>query len=291
LLDVNFLKGEDKTGQRVIKLVTIGKEPWVDYAAELFLKNPCFRGFIGRTSLAKVLTGAAFIDSYSPDIVIVRINRIFGRFLSRQGFGGVPEWVDFREKVSELSSHAACFMKKIESEIVTQQRYSCQIKNNPSDLEFFYSEMYKPYIKQRFGKYAKVSSLFYLRGLLARGSLLFALKDGRPVSGLLYYVKNKEIFFARVGIDGGNPKLIKEGALQALYYFFTKMILPSFKPGDTVNLGATRPFINDGLFQYKRKWCSPGLNRDNYPYNLYFRFKNPKDAIHFLKNNPCLSYD
>jgi len=81
--------------------------------------------------------------------------------------------------------------------------------------------------------------------------------------------------------------LLKEGALSAEYVF---SIVEAKKKGcNGINFGISRPFLKDGILQYKKKWKTrlrknPNANRS---LRLWIRRFSP-EAISFLEDNPFI---
>jgi hypothetical protein len=75
---------------------------------------------------------------------------------------------------------------------------------------------------------------------------------GKEVCGVLFEQKDDMMMLRYAGVLQGDIDLIKKGAFSAFYYFF--MIYAKEQKMELVNFGGARPFFNDGLFQYKRKW-------------------------------------
>jgi hypothetical protein len=112
--------------------------------------------------------------------------------------------------------------------------------------------MYLPYISKRHGKSAKLSNFFALYQVFRKGGVLLVKLDGEYVSGILYDIHGDKVNARVLGIYEGKDQYLKEGAGEATLYFLIKW---SKRQGyKEINYGLCEPFMNDGLFTYKKSW-------------------------------------
>jgi hypothetical protein len=84
-------------------------------------------------------------------------------------------------------------------------------------------------------------------------------------------------------VKDGDPAHVKAGVLAALYYFSMSHLIN--KGYQRLHLGATRPFLRDGVLQYKKKWGTRivGSSRRWFVLNP---LRNIIGVKAFLANNP-----
>ena len=81
--------------------------------------------------------------------------------------------------------------------------------------------------------------------------ILIKFKD-QEIAGSLIAYKGHNARLWCFGIKDANPDYVKMGAFGALYYFsFQYLKNKGFKQ---VGVGGSRPFLNDGVLNYKKKW-------------------------------------
>lgn len=130
--------------------------------------------------------------------------------------------------------------------------YTCEVSHDVKALEHFYNEMYVPYMKNRFKELAVIDSYHKVGRLFRTGFLLIVRKGEQYLSGVVCRIKQDTFIFELIGIEHGSFHLVREGALDALYYY---SILEALKRRcRIIDFGNSRPFLNDGLVLYKRKW-------------------------------------
>ncbi len=131
--------------------------------------------------------------------------------------------------------------------------YAYRISRDPKDFEFFYDRMYVPLVTKRHETAAFVDSREHLRYYFDRGFLLVVLGgDGQPVAADLDYQNGDTLFGIACGVLDGRDDILNEGALSAIYYFVLQWAHENRVP--RCDICEVRPFTDDGVFQYKRRW-------------------------------------
>jgi len=224
------------------------------------------------------------------DLVFIRTDRFFRKILKKQGLQIIPEWVnlvlDTSKSLEQLekkfSSGARKDVKKIK-----KYGYTYKLTGKQRDLEFFYNRMFLPYILERHDEETTNCYLRYIKMILQRNTVKLLLvqdKDTYISGGLIDVKKDKEIL-PSMGILDANNEYLKKYASSALFYFH---ILSAKKRGiNSINYGDTRTFLNDGNFQFKRKWgMGTILSRFRYEIIGLKILKNTAAVSTFLENNP-----
>jgi hypothetical protein len=218
--------------------------------------------------------------------------------LEKAGLFVFPHMVDMVLDVSEpldvfykgLSNSAKADVRK-----VGKQGYSYEVFSDARWLRFFYDAMYVPLIESRFVDSPLFTPPFlFFRLLNMMGYQLLLVKDvsGTFVSGCFFYVRKNELFSRYNGVLNGDFGLIRNGAESAFYYF---LIDWAKKQGlNRIDLGYCRSFLNDGVFQYKRKWGAEMRKSDGTHLPDVFGIKviRQKGSLCvFLKKNPFFGID
>jgi hypothetical protein len=131
-----------------------------------------------------------------------------------------------------------------------------RISKSPSDFELFYSTMYEPYVRQKFGLRAHLDSRQTLAELFRHtGRILLVSHLGRPVCGSLLFegASSKTLFYHRNGfVDGASlPPLVLAERTAALE--LALMQHASDSGARLIHLGFTRAILSSGLFVHKRR--------------------------------------
>ena len=133
---------------------------------------------------------------------------------------------------------------------------------DPQELERFYWNMYVPYAQQEFGGKAIYMSYVEFRAGLKNPELLRVHKDGQVVAGMIIlHHENDRPQWWILGMQNGDRELMKQGAMAALYLYGIEHLTE--RGYSRALLGGARPFLVDGVLQYKRKWGARLLAGDD----------------------------
>ena len=240
-----------------------------------------------RTSIWKVIS----IDADSTTATLIEADRCFGRLLARQGFVAIPEWILFKLDISaswteiERNWHRRIYTNLRK---VYKYEYHYDTTTDLDQLRYFYDRMYQPYISLRYGKNAADVSFSYMQNMLERGVLLFVHCNGEAIAGfLIWTVQRKEPMVAFMGIKDADPLLLKRGASSALYYYCVHWAKEQGYL--SLDFGHTRPFLEDGLLMWKKRWGMQIQRSDRKYRSLYLLLRNRNAEFErFLVENPLV---
>lgn len=222
-----------------------------------------FRALLGR--LTGDLGGARpgpWVSTFSPhavaglgaDLTAAEIHPLAARRFRRAGWTVVPELVRWRAPTDRLpadppSESLSSDLRRLdtagfESEIVTRP--------TEADWRMLELEMVVPHVRRRFGEEAWIWSGAYMTALRRRGTLLFVTREGRRLAGACLLATRGEVWMALAGVRDGDPGLIGEGALAAIYAGTIEHARLS--GAGWVDVGCTGANLDDGLARHKRKW-------------------------------------
>ncbi|MCD6467511.1 MAG: GNAT family N-acetyltransferase [Methanomicrobia archaeon] len=229
------------------------------------------------------------------DIIFVKTDKLFAPLLRRKGFFILPEWIRMSLDISRPLNYIYDGFKKSAKEDIRKIKkygYTYEFSTNLEKFEFFYHKIYLPYILRRHGKRTIESAVNYyeIRNLFERGKLMLVKMGERYVSGLIFRTEGDTAIALYTGVLS-NPDYLSKAAGSALYYFFIEW---AKKQGFIkIKFGGARPFLNDGTFQYKKKWgmkisisrMMPGI------FGLKICNYESKATQSFLLHNPFLCID
>lgn len=228
----------------------------------------------------------------SADIIFVKTDRFFIKLLRHFHFITIPEWINmivdssksFEELEHNFSSGAQKDIKK-----TIKYGYSYELTDDQKKMEFFYHRMFLPYILERYGEEMPDYYLKYIHMILQRNTMkLILVKDKETyISGGLVDIKGKKEFLPSMGILDGDIQYVKKYAPSALFYFH--IVSAKKRDATSINYGNTRSFLNDGNYQFKRKWgMSVALSRFRWGlFGLNVLRKN-NAVSNFLAGNPFI---
>jgi hypothetical protein len=142
-----------------------------------------------------------------------------------------------------------------------KQNFTSRISRSAEDLDFFYHRMYVPTVHERHQHRAHTTSHQLFEEVLKSGFLLFISLDGVEIAGCLCDIKYNIFTFYDMGLLNGDESWLKRDVNIALYWH---RIQYAFNTGaKAINLGLTKSWVNDGIFQFKSQWNTK-VSRDPY---------------------------
>lgn len=144
-----------------------------------------------------------------------------------------------------------------------------RISSSEEEVEFFYRRMFLPYVSKRFGSVAVVDTQDEILGFFRDGGMLMYIqKEGNPIAAALCQHKHGKLSYYRAGVLDGDEKILKSGALTAIYYFMIKYAIENHL--HVLDAQQSRPFLKDGVFENKARWGA--------------------SVVHFPRNTTSISY-
>lgn len=175
---------------------------------------------------------------------------------------------------------------------IQENGLSCDTTCDPIELERFYWDLYMPYARQGFGDKAIYMSYEQMWSALKNPVLLRVKQDGQTVAGMvILQPENAAPHWWILGIRNGDRNLIKQGVLAALYLFGIRYL--EERGYARALLGGVRPFLADGVLQYKRKWGARLIaGDDGDPHWFLVAITQPTQAVReFFKACPLIGED
>lgn len=253
----------------------------------LFTEEPAEKeiGQVPVWSLSKLATSPA------SDIVIVGANKHLIHKLSRQNAIVLPHRVelvlDVRgtwEEVKRRFSRETC---SSDLRKMWKYGYTHEVSHSDQDFEMFYHQIYLPSVRARYGEVARLRAFREVYQDFRRGWLFLIKRDGVYVSGGLWTSQQGVVNLELLGVLNGDMQLLREGAQVAVYYALIKWAHQM--EYRAVNFGTCLPYLEGGLFRYKRKWGSAVRvpSGDNTRFWIKVCYNTPA-VLQFLQDNPCI---
>jgi hypothetical protein len=225
------------------------------------------------------------------DVVIMPAHRKLRRILLKDTGFFIPSWVSGVID-TDLDYSVDPWHGKLRDELrkLRKYDYTYTVSRGPDDVELFYRTMYRPVVVQSHGEDAPTFTLSFLLARLDdnNGELLWILRGGHRVAGaFLIYEKDRGRLCA-YGVDAADRELIKAGATAACYHSALRRTRErGFK---VLYIGSCRPFLDDGLLLYKKKWGFKVTGANELGHVL--KIRRPSDAVAtFLENNAFIHAD
>ena len=159
------------------------------------------------------------------------------------------------------------------------------MSDNLEDYRWYYDNIYVPYVNALFGRTSAPVDFRKIEEAMPDLTLMLVKKDGETVAGQILVLEGKKARGWTMGLLNGDRTLAHIGALAALYIFGFQELA---KRGiESYNLGGSRPFINDGVLQYKRKWGMV-VNKGKAEGFVICRIRDTQSVRQVLHNNPFI---
>ena len=228
----------------------------------------------------------------SHDLIIVKTNmKICNLFKSKKRFV-IPVWisceVDLDSDLRSQSISKHTFKNNVRK--IKKSNFGYTITKDPLDFNFFYNNMYLPYLSNRHGNLGLEISLEIMRKSFENGELLLITDGEDIIAGVLldYKVMDGIPRTTQLGVLNGDFHYVKKGAIIAIYYYTIEYLRK--KEHKKLSLGVVRPFINDGLLNQKLSWGAKIVCETQIAFLLCI-LSQKKCHKTFLLNNPFIYKD
>ncbi len=161
-----------------------------------------------------------------------------------------------------------------------------EVTRDPRQFDDFYHHMYVPYTSRTFGNHAYVYSHKVLKRWFRSADLLLVVKDTESLAGqvISYEYATPHLFL--MGVRDGDREAVRTGAGGSAVFHFSLQYLQE-KGYKKAWLGWSRPFLRDGVLQFKRRWSQIIIDARFWGFGL--RVLSPTPAVKsFFRNNPFI---
>lgn len=285
-LNVWLIKGEDKTTKQELKIIYMGRDLSKHYIEDLVFSNIIEEKCIGKKWLWTTLKMARS-NCTDSSFLIAETSNFLANIFKREKEYFIPCWTR-----GEININGpARISKSLKNDIrkINMYKLDYELTNEQIQFNHFYNNMYTPFAAKRYGNKALVENYYELKAALKKGELLLVTMGGIPIAGMLIkYINKERAFLYALGVKDGNSDYTSFGATAALYYFSIKYLKQ--RGFNSVDIGSTRSFLNDGVLKYKKKWGFNIISASG----IGFLMKplSKKAAVKgFLLNNPFIFKD
>lgn len=288
--------GKEKHSKADLKILFFNNGKLDPYISKtFFFQTPQYKR-IGRISLWKIKKECHKFSS-EIDAILIKSDIFYSGFFEKQDFTIIPEWISMTLNLEKTikKMYEDVFSKNARREIEKANRnnYSYKISQDKKKLKSFYYDMYLPYNKQKHRESALISNYHSIRHLFETDyKLMLFQQDNVNVSGWLFLLKNKKFRAKYLGILQEKMHLLKQGLGAASFYFSIQWAKEH--NANVIDFGATRPFLNDGSFIYKKKWGTTIQRSEKLVFYQMYALKKCRESkgiITFLQMNPFVSLE
>ncbi len=287
--DVWIISGKNSKKKNCFSIMFAGYGKSKNHITQLAFGNSSKEKHLGNIWLWKLQDK---ISRYNPDLVVLDIEIFLLRFYDRRKSFFVPHWIsgdtDISADISSIMNSKNAF-RSIKSKI-NKNNFCFEITKDKRQFEYFYHNMYLPFITKRHGDSAVLKKYDDLKKKFINCELLLIKKNEEYVAGgMIDYGFKKAIpRLSIVGIKGGNLRYLKDRVLGMRTYFSISYLKD--KGYKRLDLGGSKAFLDDGSLRSKKEWqiVLNETTKDGYLIKPLTSTFNTKE---FLSNNPFVFLD
>jgi len=263
-----LLDGIEKHSGEKLSIVYAGHRANKNYICHL-----AFQGKVKETDFGIIwLWTALRLHTKYPDthLIILEIDqKVYKRFSDNAGVY-IPCWINgelyFEDVINKCKTS-----ENIKSDIrkIRKSKLEYEVTKNRELVDKFYYQMYVPHITKVHQDRALLMSHMAMINKLDKCDLLLIKMGDEYIAGELLIYENDTVRAWSIGVKDGDTRYVKAGTVGAFYYFRTQYLAD--KGYKSIQMGASRAFLRDGVFQYKKKW---GM-----------RLTSPRDSGFWLRTN------
>jgi hypothetical protein len=287
--DVWIISGENYNKKNCFSIMFAGYGKSKKYITKLAFGNSSKEKYLGNIWLWRLQDK---ISCYNPDLLVLDIDNVLLRFYDRRKNFFVPHWIsgdtDISVDISSIMKSKSSLLS-IKSKI-NKNNYCFEMTKDKKQFEYFYYNMYLPFITKRHGDRAIIKEYDNLKQKFINCELLLIKKNEEYVAGgMIDYGFKKAIpRLSKVGIKSGNLQYLKDRVLGARIYFSISYLKD--KGYKRLDLGGSKAFLDDGSLRSKKEWqiVLNETTKDGYLIRPLTSAFNTKE---FLSNNPFIFLD
>jgi hypothetical protein len=205
------------------------------------------------------------------DLVICELSRSYRARWSAPIQFSVPSWLN---QILAIPESPREYLKGKGREHVRRRvtrfenaGFTYRFTQSREDFDYFYYRMYRPLVSERHGQLASVARYpKQYEQFFSKGGLIQILDKGRPVAGSICLVNGDTCHAIEAGVLDADRELIQRGV--NVFMMWCVMVWGAKHGARILNLGGTRPFTSDGVFEFKRG-CGARVAQRQRPYSVF----------------------
>jgi hypothetical protein len=280
------LEGRERTSGTPLVIVFAGQFENKNYVAHLAFADSPVEQALGPRWLWTLLPPKRKWKSDGVDVRIIELYENQRRWLKERFQFFVPIWIgselDLQRAVARQNSS-----KNARNDLrrMRKNETAFEVTKNRDAFEYFYSNMYLPYIKNRYGNRAFPMSHEEMVGKLGCAELLFVTVHGERVAGDILLYEDDRARAWSAGVKDGDPSYVKAGAMRALDYLRSQYLAE--RGYKALHMGGSRPFLLDGVLRHKRELRARISDHTKRYFSLSLT-AGSAGAKAFIANNPFI---
>jgi len=282
------IKIREKDSQKELNIFYAGLENMKNYFCKIAFNCSYEEKYLGRLWIWDIFReNLKRSENYS--LTIIETFYVLKKLFMAKSDFVIPRWIS---AIIDISGASPIFTKNksIKNDIrrINKNKLIYQLTREDSQFDYFYYNMHKPYINKIHGDRAFICEYNLIKKRFkSNADLLLIKKENEFVAGSIFFYKKNQGSISYIGVKDGKLDYVKDGAIQAIFYFAS--ILLKRKGLKNINFGLSRPFLNDSILRYKKKWY-PHLAFKKWTEKVFLMKIGHKTCglKNFLINNPFI---
>lgn len=265
---VDRVSGEDLT------VLIADRSSAIDYLLQKWLDDPQF-DLVGRRRRGTDLVAS----EHGADLTIARVDRRAAAGSRDATTWRVPEAVGAVVHLTGCDTDPTWDNKSNKNNLrrIKRNNLVCEISHDPAEFDSFYRELYRPYTAQRYGELAASRSYHRMLREFHRGGLIRVTQNGERLAASVFSVRGQRVRSWILAPDPRRPDAVTLGSLTATYLHLMQWALG--RKLQDVDLGASRPVLNDGVLVHKKYWGAQVMEERGIEYDLALQWSQWSPAL------------
>jgi len=295
---VILIRGRVKKSQHNIDIMYVGRMQNFEYIRQQLLDSSEIVNQVNST----LLTYKTHANKTHPksDAVVMDFGWPYHyKFNTQDEFLELPDWInmmtDTTGKISEVIAKFRKTTRANDLRWIRKYSYSYDLVNDNESIDYFYDQMYTPFVKNTHGAGAILAKKKEIAKRVKQGSLLRIHYQGQVLAAGVIYPEDNVLYFLWMGMlpelppeacNSNLDKRLPDGVISALYYYGIEY---ANKEGmDAADFTGTRGILSDGTFHFKRKWGA--IVEDTFsPSSILLKLNSrSKNSLAFTKSTPLI---
>lgn len=242
------LEGMMAKGQTSFSLVVAGLDVNKNYWKQWVFAGEAREVWLGKTWLWCVPTMARCRVPNCDMIIIESSQKLQPLMRSVRGFR-LPCWL---EGIIDVQEYENVARKKHtirdDKRLIKHKKLGYEVTKDPEQFQDFYHNMYLPHVRKAHGESAFIRSRQSMKEEFERNGMMILKEDGRNVAGVVLSERKDRLHLGYFGCRDDCPH---DGRYLLGPLFFFGIELGKQRGWPHVGVGASRPFLNDGVIRFK----------------------------------------
>lgn len=189
-------------------------------------------------------------------LLFLDVELLYCKLVNRKHYVQMPPMVNLKLRLYEQWDQVLQQFRKntrrVDLRKVRKYELGYRISNDEQDYRDFYQCMYKPYLTRRFQGEVVLEPEWKVLRQCRKGELIHIRRGDQTVAAAVLHRLDGRLASLWVGVPENLPEDLYRGAFAGLYYF---TIQYAYEQGcAVVDFLGSKPLLNDGSFQFKRRW-------------------------------------